>query len=79
MSDLDARVLPHALGSGVNEGWRRWLVAVAIAYLAFTGYILGRFANSAFPTVSRSPRRHRPGPDPSAELAPGAQMPRITA
>lgn len=29
---------------------RRALLAVAIAYLAFAGYILGRFANAAFPT-----------------------------
>jgi len=34
----------------VNDGWRRWVIAVAIAYLAFAGYILGRYANSAFPT-----------------------------
>jgi len=34
----------------VTDGWRRGLLAVAVAYLAFAGYILGRFANSAFPT-----------------------------
>ena len=34
----------------MTEGWRRALLAVAVAYLAFAGYILGRFANSAFPT-----------------------------
>jgi hypothetical protein len=34
----------------VTEGWRRAGVAVAVAYIAFAGYILGRFANSAFPT-----------------------------
>jgi hypothetical protein len=34
----------------VNDRVRRALVAVAVAYLAFAGYILGRFANSAFPT-----------------------------
>jgi len=34
----------------VNVLVRRVLVAVAVAYLAFAGYILGRFANAAFPT-----------------------------
>jgi len=34
----------------VSDGWRRVLLAVAVAYLAFAGYILGRFANDAFPT-----------------------------
>jgi hypothetical protein len=34
----------------VTDGLRRALLAVAVAYLAFAGYILGRFANSAFPT-----------------------------
>ncbi len=34
----------------MNDRLRRALVAVAVAYLAFAGYILGRFANSAFPT-----------------------------
>lgn len=34
----------------MNEGWRRTAVTVAITYLAFAGYILGRFANAAFPT-----------------------------
>jgi hypothetical protein len=34
----------------VSDRIRQALVAVGISYLAFTGYILGRFANSAFPT-----------------------------
>ncbi|MGZ6299333.1 MAG: hypothetical protein ACXWMN_02420, partial [Candidatus Limnocylindria bacterium] len=34
----------------MSDPLRRAVVAVAIAYLAFVGYILGRFANSAFPT-----------------------------
>lgn len=34
----------------MSEGWRRVLLAVAVTYLAFAGYILGRFANDAFPT-----------------------------
>jgi len=34
----------------VTEGWRRTLLTVGVAYLAFAGYILGRFANAAFPT-----------------------------
>jgi hypothetical protein len=34
----------------VSERIRQPLVAVGVAYLAFAGYILGRFANSAFPT-----------------------------
>lgn len=34
----------------MTEGWRRALLAVGVAYLAIAGYILGRFANSAFPT-----------------------------
>src|SRR5437773_1888755 len=29
---------------------RRALLTVAIAYVAFAGYVLGRFANAAFPT-----------------------------
>ena len=31
-------------------GVRRVLLAVGVSYLAFAGYILGRFANAAFPT-----------------------------
>jgi hypothetical protein len=34
----------------VSDRIRQALVAVAVAYLAFAGYGLGRFANSAFPT-----------------------------
>jgi hypothetical protein len=34
----------------VSDRIRQALVAVAVAYLGFAGYILGRFANSAFPT-----------------------------
>jgi len=34
----------------VTEGWRRALLAIGVAYLAIAGYILGRFANAAFPT-----------------------------
>jgi hypothetical protein len=34
----------------VNDRARQFVMAVAIAYLALAGYILGRFANSAFPT-----------------------------
>ncbi|MBA3689025.1 MAG: hypothetical protein H0W81_09380 [Chloroflexi bacterium] len=34
----------------MNDRVRQALVAVGIAYLAFAGYILGRFANAAFPT-----------------------------
>ncbi len=34
----------------MSDRIRQALVAVAVAYLAFAGYILGRFANSAFPT-----------------------------
>jgi hypothetical protein len=34
----------------VTDRVRQVLLAVAVAYLAFAGYILGRFANSAFPT-----------------------------
>lgn len=34
----------------MSDRFRQALVAVAVAYLAFAGYILGRFANSAFPT-----------------------------
>jgi hypothetical protein len=34
----------------VSDRIRQALVAVVVAYLAFAGYILGRFANSAFPT-----------------------------
>jgi hypothetical protein len=33
-----------------SAGIRRALVAIGVAYLAFAGYILGRFANNAFPT-----------------------------
>ena len=34
----------------MSDRIRQALVAVGVAYLAFAGYILGRFANSAFPT-----------------------------
>ena len=34
----------------ISAGIRRGLVAVGVSYLAFAGYILGRFANNAFPT-----------------------------
>jgi hypothetical protein len=34
----------------VSDRVRQALLAVLVAYLAFAGYILGRFANSAFPT-----------------------------
>ena len=34
----------------MNDRIRRAALAVLLAYLAFAGYILGRFANSAFPT-----------------------------
>jgi hypothetical protein len=34
----------------VSDRIRQALVAVGVAYLALAGYILGRFANSAFPT-----------------------------
>lgn len=34
----------------MSDRVRQALVAVAVAYLALAGYILGRFANSAFPT-----------------------------
>lgn len=34
----------------MSDRIRQALVAVVVAYLAFAGYILGRFANSAFPT-----------------------------
>ena len=34
----------------ISAGTRRALVAIGVAYLAFGGYILGRFANNAFPT-----------------------------
>jgi hypothetical protein len=34
----------------VSDRIRQALVAIVVAYLAFAGYILGRFANSAFPT-----------------------------
>jgi hypothetical protein len=34
----------------VNDRLRQAVVAVGVAYLAFAGYILGRFANAAFPT-----------------------------
>ena len=34
----------------MNDRLRQALLAVGVAYLAFAGYILGRFANSAFPT-----------------------------
>ena len=33
-----------------SAGLRRTLLAIGVAYLAFAGYILGRFANAAFPT-----------------------------
>jgi hypothetical protein len=36
----------------VNDRARQFVMAVAIAYLALAGYILGRFANSAFATFS---------------------------
>ena len=38
------------LDGGVNDGLRRGLLAIGVTYLAFAGYILGRFANAAFPT-----------------------------
>jgi hypothetical protein len=34
----------------VSPRFRQVLLTVVVAYLAFAGYILGRFANSAFPT-----------------------------
>ena len=34
----------------ISAGTRRALVAIGVAYLAFAGYVLGRFANNAFPT-----------------------------
>ena len=34
----------------MNDRFRRAALAVLLAYLAFAGYVLGRFANSAFPT-----------------------------
>jgi hypothetical protein len=34
----------------ISAGLRRALLAIGVAYLAFAGYILGRFANAAFPT-----------------------------
>ncbi|MDP9467468.1 MAG: LTA synthase family protein [Chloroflexota bacterium] len=34
----------------ISAGIRRALLAALVAYLAFAGYILGRFANSAFPS-----------------------------
>ena len=34
----------------MSDRLRQILLAVGVAYLAFAGYILGRFANSAFPT-----------------------------
>jgi hypothetical protein len=34
----------------VNDSWRRALLTIGVTYLAFAGYILGRFANAAFPT-----------------------------
>lgn len=34
----------------MSDRTRQFVVAVVVAYLAFAGYILGRFANSAFPT-----------------------------
>ena len=34
----------------MSDRIKQALVAVVVAYLAFAGYILGRFANSAFPT-----------------------------
>jgi hypothetical protein len=34
----------------ISAGGRRALLATGVAYLAFAGYILGRFANAAFPT-----------------------------
>ena len=34
----------------MSPRFRQALLTVAVAYLAFAGYILGRFANSAFPT-----------------------------
>jgi hypothetical protein len=34
----------------ISAGLRRALLAVGVSYLAFAGYILGRFANAAFPT-----------------------------
>jgi uncharacterized membrane protein (UPF0136 family) len=34
----------------VTEGLRRTLLVVGLTYLAFAGYVLGRFANAAFPT-----------------------------
>lgn len=34
----------------MSDRIRQAIVAVLVAYLAFAGYILGRFANSAFPT-----------------------------
>jgi hypothetical protein len=34
----------------ISAGLRRALLATGVAYLAFAGYILGRFANAAFPT-----------------------------
>ena len=34
----------------MSDRVRQILLAVVVAYLAFAGYILGRFANAAFPT-----------------------------
>lgn len=34
----------------MSDRLRQSPLAVGVAYLAFGGYILGRFANSAFPT-----------------------------